>query len=58
MEEDHQVREHLNQVDMHKCMAPDGTDPCVPLVIVNLLLITFESSWLLGAVPENWRKRK
>ncbi|KFP54076.1 RNA-directed DNA polymerase from mobile element jockey, partial [Cathartes aura] len=58
--EEDQVREHLNELDIHKSMGPDGMHPRVLReladVIARPLLIIFDRSWRLGQVPEDWKK--
>ncbi|PKU42647.1 rna-directed dna polymerase from mobile element jockey-like [Limosa lapponica baueri] len=53
-------RDHLNKLDTHKSMGPEGMQPQVLReladVIVMLLSIIFERSWRTGEVPEDWRK--
>ncbi|KGL76821.1 RNA-directed DNA polymerase from mobile element jockey, partial [Tinamus guttatus] len=54
------VREHLRQLDTHKCIGPDGIHPRVLSELVDVtakpLSIIFERSWRTGEVPEDWKK--
>jgi len=58
--EEDRVRDHLSNLDTHRCMGSDGMYPRVLRgladVIVELLYIIFEKSWRTGEVPEDWRK--
>ena len=58
--EEAQGREHLNKLDTHKDMGPDGMHTQVVRemtdVIVRPLAIVFERSWGLGEVSEDWSK--
>ncbi|KFV81912.1 hypothetical protein N308_05122, partial [Struthio camelus australis] len=54
------VRDHLDKLDIHKSMVPDGMHPRVLReladVIARPLPILFERSWRTGEVPEDWKK--
>ncbi|KAK4823331.1 hypothetical protein QYF61_000933 [Mycteria americana] len=54
-------REHVNTVDRHKSMGPDGMHPRVLRELTNvtarlLLSIIFQKSWQLGKVHEDWQR--
>ncbi|XP_009330384.1 PREDICTED: carbonic anhydrase-related protein [Pygoscelis adeliae] len=59
LEED-QVREHLNNLDTHKSMGPDGMQVQVLRELANVtarpLSIIFERSRQSGKFPEDWKK--
>lgn len=48
-----QVREHFNKLDVLRSMDLDGMHPRV--LTAKSLLITFERSWQLAEVPEDWK---
>ncbi|PKU49644.1 rna-directed dna polymerase from mobile element jockey-like [Limosa lapponica baueri] len=57
---EHDVREYLSKMVIHKTMVPDGMHPQVlrelPAAISSLLLRNFERLWQLGEVSKDWRK--
>ncbi|CAM5172867.1 unnamed protein product [Eretmochelys imbricata] len=54
------VRDYLEKLDVHKSMGPDELHPRVlkelAAVIAEPLAITFENSWRMGEVPDDWKK--
>ncbi|KFQ46552.1 LINE-1 reverse transcriptase, partial [Nestor notabilis] len=57
---EHQVRDHLKNLNVHKSMGPDEIHPQVLKELANEvaqpLSIIFERSWQSGEVPDNSKK--
>ncbi|KFQ51802.1 hypothetical protein N333_04207, partial [Nestor notabilis] len=55
-----QVRDHLENLNMHRSMGPDEIHPQVLKELANEvakpLSIIFERSWQSGEVPDDWKK--
>ena len=55
-----QVQDNLMKLDAYKSMGLDGMHPRVlkelTEVVAKLLSIMFKKMWLLGEVPDDWRK--
>ncbi|KFP81175.1 hypothetical protein N311_05739, partial [Apaloderma vittatum] len=55
-----QVREHLENLKVHKSMGPDEIHPQVlkdlAAEVARSLAIIFEKSWQSGEVPTDWKR--
>ena len=58
--EEVKVVEHLNKLDVHNSMAPDGMHPRMLRnladVTVRVPPIIFKMLWQLGEIPEDWKR--
>ncbi|KFW68277.1 hypothetical protein AS28_05452, partial [Pygoscelis adeliae] len=57
---EHQVRDHLRHLKVHKSMGPNETHPRVLKELADEvakpLSIVFEKSWQSGEVTTNWKR--
>ncbi|KFW62037.1 hypothetical protein AS28_05314, partial [Pygoscelis adeliae] len=57
---EHQIRDHLGHLKVHKSMGPDEIYPQVLKEpadeVAKPLLIVFEKSWQSGEVPTDWKR--
>ncbi|KFW69975.1 RNA-directed DNA polymerase from mobile element jockey, partial [Pygoscelis adeliae] len=57
---EHQVRDHLRHMKVHKSMGHDEIHPQVlkelPDEVAKPLSIIFEKSWQPGEVPSDWKR--
>ncbi|KFQ41921.1 RNA-directed DNA polymerase from mobile element jockey, partial [Nestor notabilis] len=55
-----EVRDHLNNLNVHKSMGPDEIHPWLLKELANEVVrplsVIFERSWQSGEVPDDWKK--